>query len=134
MVDVRSANCEEPGCNVRPLFNYKGVTPVVRCAAHKLKDMVDVCSANCEEPGCNVRPLFNYKGVTPGVRCCELVALIEQDFQEALECWDHSLIPAKGVAWQCLEASRYCTSNPLFQAATADVNCAAHKLKDMVDV
>ena len=46
MVDVRSAKCEEPGCNVRPLFNYKGVTPGVRCAAHKLKDMVDVCSAN----------------------------------------------------------------------------------------
>jgi hypothetical protein len=56
------------------------------------------------------------------------VALIEQDFQETLECWDKTLIPAKGAMWQCLEASRYCFSNPLFREATADVNVAVKLL------
>jgi hypothetical protein len=58
MVCVRIAPCEEPGCDVQPSFNYKGVKPAVRCVAHKLKDMVNVVSAPCDP----TFAAFNHQG------------------------------------------------------------------------
>jgi hypothetical protein len=115
-------NVTSLGCYVRPSFNYKGVTPAVRCAAHKLEDMVDVTDllhgTKCEEPGCYVRPGFNYKGVKPAVRCAA-----------------HKLEDIVDVrSAQCEEPGCYAQPSFNYKGVKPAVRCAAHKLKDMVDV
>ena len=54
--------------------------------------------------------------------------LIELDFLEALEEYDARSITGELSMWRALEASRYCSTNPAYKEARADVNVAARLL------
>lgn len=49
MVDIVSRHCQDPSCTTRPLYNMKGLRPML-CRAHKLPEMIDVISSRCQEP------------------------------------------------------------------------------------
>ena len=59
--------------------------------------------------------------------------LLEVDFIEALDRWDPQMYCLAGAMWASLEASRYCTLNPRFEAAWVDVNVAVKLLVPETD-
>ena len=54
--------------------------------------------------------------------------LIEADFKAALDDWDPVSFTGEIEMWKALEASRYCTNNPLHREGHADVNVAVRLL------
>ena len=54
--------------------------------------------------------------------------LIKLDFLEALDDYDDRSLTGELSMWRALEASRYCSNNPSYKEALADVNVAARLL------
>ena len=51
MIDVKSKKCNEPNCETRPVFNYKGNKDGKYCVAHKKEGMINVKDKKCNSCG-----------------------------------------------------------------------------------
>ncbi len=93
MIDVINKQCAEEGCDIKPVFNYKGEKKGLYCAEHKLNGMIDVLSKKCAEEGCELYPNYNYKG-KKGLYCVEhkLDGMIDVKHPSCKNDWCHSQI------------------------------------------
>lgn len=59
------------------------------------------------------------------------VELLQADFLQSLDFWEHSWVVQEFTLWQALEASRYAEVNPVYGRADVDLAC---KLLVLIDV
>jgi hypothetical protein len=55
MIDVKHDKCENVGCNLRPLYNFKNEKRGRFCLMHKVNEMTDVVSRKCSSTWCENR-------------------------------------------------------------------------------
>ena len=107
MVRLYGKRCEEPGCEKKPNFGFKGGKET-HCHIHKLDGMTNVCARKCEESGCEKcasfgfvekRPIFCMKHKGNGMVdvinkicqgydnvACPVRTLIERNKQYCISC------------------------------------------------
>ena len=110
--------CNHPDCKTIPVYNYKGETKAIYCAAHKLDGMINVKNKSCNHPNCKTLPIYNYEGETKAIYC----ATHKLD----------GMINVKNKS--CNHPDCKTRPNYNYEGETKAIYCAIHKLDGMIDV
>ena len=109
--------CEQEGCIVCPVFNFKGGKGRF-CKSHKIAGMIDVKSRYCEYDGCeSIQPVYNFQGERG--RFCKM----------------HKAYGMVNVKSKRCEYDGCDKTQPVFDIQGGKGKfCKAHKLPGMIDV
>ena len=62
MVDIINNRCEYEGCELSPIYNYKGELKRRFCSSHHLPNMINISKKYCITPLCETAVLPKYEG------------------------------------------------------------------------
>jgi len=118
MVRVGRRICEQNGCGVTAIFNYRGEKLGRFCATHALENMFDIKNKRCEYEGCPHQPSYNY-----------------DTEKRAIFCSEHRLEGMVDIKSKRCEHFP-CRKGPVFNYPDENQGrfCKKHALENMVDV
>ena len=117
MVDLKSRKCLENGCNLQPVFNFKGEKKGIYCGSHKKEGMINLIAKICIAEGCTIQACYNFPG----------------------EKWEYCATH-KSEGMICVKGKKCeyngCTTCPFYglKGTNKATHCGHHKSDQMIDL